>query len=56
MVVGPLTGEIAALDVVVDLDEHRTRRLARFWPGWWGDHHLATWTAAERSHCGKCRG
>jgi hypothetical protein len=34
---------------VVDLDERRSRRLARPWPGWWGRHELTTWTWAERS-------
>jgi hypothetical protein len=31
--------------VVVDLDAWRWRP----WPGWWGSHHLATWSVAERS-------
>lgn len=34
---------------VVDLDDHRQRRLLASWPGWWGGNEIRTWSWAERS-------
>ena len=47
-------GRLGDEATVADLDDYRSRRLARPWPGWWGGHELSTWTWAERTRRGCC--